>query len=337
MFRFKQSCILLTFLSCLFSSTFAFSDDRNFTVTLGGDRGNSARIDLHSENKRVLESGFKIQLFNLTERDDVSDLVLYDKSAKEIKFRTKISYNGKSYIIGTSRPDLNFVVSSANEINGKLQLSFSAIDRAGKFIHSLDRDDFTVFDNNGRRLCFDLTNARQSLAAISIGIAIDISGSMESLERELNSAVNVFLKSLPIESYCSIVEFNHEFNSLHINQKCNNIRSFAISEISGGTSLFPALAQTYKHVKIKKDSAFRLVLVISDGATGSEGIKEAENEKKDTTTFINWLGTTTKNPELSKFANAEIFGSVGENGTLSEFFKSAGTSVNAQYFAKQCN
>lgn len=313
-------------------------DDRSFSISLMPTDRQNARFDLHTLNERAFRNDFRIQLFDASDRDALQNATIYTVDGREVAFRIGFPFNGETYILGTTQGDRTLIVSSVDEVDGKMQLTFSAVGRDGNFIQNLSRGEVMIFDSTGRQACFNFQQIKSSTVQMSVGVAIDVSGSMGGYEAELNRVVGAFMNEMPDQAYCSVIEFDHEYRVLvgdGAPRQCSRVRGFAIRSPGGGTSIFPALKKLYEMVAAQQ-SSLSLVLVVSDGASGNEQFHEALQAKGKTTTFVNWLGSYSKEYQLAQFADAEVFGAVGNNGTLTEFFAHAGSSLNNQFVATQC-
>ena len=314
------------------------TDDRGFSINLMPKDRENTRFDLHTLNERAFRNDFRIQLLDASDRDALQNATLYAADGREVAFRTGFSFNGETFILGTIHGNRTLIVSSVDEVDGKMQITFSAVGRDGKFIQKLSRGEVMIFDSKGRQACFNFQQIKASKVQMSVGVAIDVSGSMAGYETELNRVVGAFMNEMPDQAYCSVIEFDHEYRVLVGDggpKQCSRVRGFAIRSPGGGTSVFPAIKKLYEMVAAQQ-SGLNLVLVVSDGASGNEQFHEALQAKGKTTTFVNWLGNYSKDYPLAQFADAEVFGAVGKNGTLSEFFTHAGSSLNNQFVATQC-
>jgi len=314
------------------------TEDRGFSITLMPTDRQNTRFDLHALNERAFRNDFRIQLLDASDRDALQNATIYAADGRVVAFRTGVPFKGETFILGTTQGDRTLIVSSVDEPDGKMQVTFSAVDRNGKFIQNLSRGEVMIFDNKGRQSCFDFQQIKASSVQMSVGIAIDVSGSMGGYESELNRVIGLFMNQMPDQAYCSVIEFDHEYRVLvggGSPKRCSRVRGFAIRSPGGGTSIFPALKKLYEMVSAQ-NSGLNLVLVVSDGASGNEQLQEALQAKGKTTTFVNWLGHYSKTYSLAQFADAEVFGAVGKDGTLSEFFTHAGSSLRNQFVATQC-
>lgn len=314
------------------------TEDRDFSVDLSPDVQRNPRFDLHAMNRRAFQDDFRIQLLDVTDRNALQNATIYAADGREIAFRTGVRFEGETFILGTTQHGHTMVVSSVKDVNGRMQVTFSIVGSDGAFMQDINRDEVMLFDSNGRQTCFNFQPVKASQVQTSVGIAIDVSGSMGGYEDELNRAVRTFMNEMPEQAYCSVIEFNQDYRILVGStgfKRCSRVRGFSIRSPGGGTSIFPALEKLYKLVGAQQ-SDLNLVLVVSDGASDKERLQEALQAKGKTATFVNWLGNYSKDYALAEFADAEIFGAVGKDGTLSEFFTRAGASLRNQFVATQC-
>jgi len=280
-------------------------NDRSFKLKLGGNR--DTRFNFREMNALSLSRDFRVFVPIRTD-DDFQDVHLRTANGREVTFRTGVKFKDEEVVVlSDTLTGRQFIVSSTNIVDGKKQITFSAVDRQHRFITDLKREDIALFDKYGREMCFGLKGVR---------------------------GTNVpFLASMPFQANCTIYEFETEYNALVEQESCYQTKDrFSISAGGGGTAIYPALRKVYEDVK----GEIKVVLVVSDGASATVEYDEALKAKDDTTTLVNWLGSYSKDYPLADFADAEIFGSIEEDGTLPDFFNRASEALNAQYVVNEC-
>lgn len=305
------------------------------------DRDGGFTIDLNELNQRSYSFDFHLQVPDLAGvTDDVAlqELDIKTRLGEIVHHRVRIDNGEKTFILGSLVEGQKVRVSSfANEDN-RPQITFSVTGGNSRGTGELNRDEMVVFDD-GREECFDFVRAHKADVDVSVGIAIDISGSMGGYEQLLNQSIQAFSKSVDSNAICSVIEFNHEYdivvggNGKHAS--CRDLRNFKVTKPNGGTTAFPAIQKTYELVQ-EQSSDIDLVLVVSDGVSDNAGLDAALSRKMGTTTFVNWLGNYNKNYPLAKFADAEIFGAFEQNSSLPDFFDAAGKTISGQFVAKPC-
>lgn len=319
-----------------------FKEERDLNVNLTSNR-DTVQVNLYELNQSALREDFQIRMINTQDDKELQNAIIHDRNGKAINFRIAIRHNEKEYILGTTHSERSLIVSSISVVNRHTQITFSAVDRNGDFVSDISRDEVSIFDNSGRQQCFDFDKASSSNAnvATSVGIAIDISGSMGGFENQINASINKFLGKMPQNAYCSIIEFDHAQNILMggtgQKQLCNSLSNFNIRSPGGGTNIYPALNTIYDLVG-EQNSPINMVLVVSDGASQEDQneLNTALQKKSDIPTFVNWLGHYNADYALAQFADAAVFGSISQDGALPDFFEKAGASVGNQFVARSC-
>lgn len=339
--KYLLASIAVLFLAQAATAQFIDTDtESDFSLDLG-NRDGGFTIDLNALNKRSYSFDFHIQVPDLegvTDDQALQDLEISTRLGQTVHHRVLIEGSDKEYILGSLVDGRKVRVSSFNEENDIPQIAFSVTDENQRRLSNIEDDEFVVFDN-GRQECFNFQRAYEADLDVSVGIAIDISGSMSGFENLLNRSVQTFAKSVDSNAVCSVVEFNHEYEVVvggdNQRVRCDALGNFQISQITGGTTAFPAIERVYDLVQQQK-SDLELVLVISDGVSNSTGFADALSRKSDTTTFVNWLGNYRKDYPLADFADAEIFGSFEQNASLPDFFDAASQTISGQFVARPC-
>jgi uncharacterized protein YegL len=320
-----------------FAASFAYSQEIEIENEEGGfelslDRREDFEINLHELNERAFSYDFHIQIPDYS-GSSLDEVEIYSRDGRLVYDRVGFENEGFEYVIGSLEEGHNIHISATDP-----HITFSLIDEHQNRLNQVEDDDLAIFVN-GRQECYRYQHSSVVNVTSSVGIAIDISGSMSGYENEINQSVQSFLDALDDSAFCTIVEFNHDYRILHggegQKQICKNIRNFSISGISGGTTAFPALEKTYELVQ-EQSSQLELVLVVSDGISDEDRLDKALRQKGDTTTYVNWLGYYNEHYPLARFADAEIFGAVQQDGTLEKFFGVAGQSISGQFAATPC-
>jgi Ca-activated chloride channel homolog len=155
------------------------------------------------------------------------------------------------------------------EVN-RVGILFSVLDRKGRFVTDLTKDDFEILDNKRPQPIVDF--AAESNLPLRLGILIDTSNSIrERFHFELEAASD-FVKSVmrSKEDKATIVAFdtNVQFVS-DLSDNPDRLEK-AIRDLrpGGGTALFDAIFKTCKE-KLTQDTPSykyrRIIVVVSDG------------------------------------------------------------------------
>ena len=144
-----------------------------------------------------------------------------------------------------------------------VQLSVSVLDKEGRAVEGLRKDDFHVFEGGVQQ---ELSLFRHEDIPLSVGLAIDNSGSMHNKRERVNSAALTFARESNPEDETFIVNFD---DSVYLEQEfTGNINDLinALSKLDtrGETALYDAVYLSSEHLgQGKKDK--KAILLITDG------------------------------------------------------------------------
>jgi Ca-activated chloride channel family protein len=168
---------------------------------------------------------------------------------------------GGTDLSGQNQPDEFRFRSGVDLVN----VTATVVDRNGRFVPGLNREDFIVYEENQLQEVTHFSNER---VPVSLGIVLDVSGSMvgEKLSSALDAVDRFLTKLLSPEDEIFLYTFNNQPNLLQdwTTDRQRLSRSIRRVSASGGTAMLDALAesvplaQTGQHRK-------RAVLLISDG------------------------------------------------------------------------
>jgi Ca-activated chloride channel family protein len=178
--------------------------------------------------------------------------------------------------------------SNIEEVN-RVILWISATDKKGEFITDLDRDEFTIFENDKEQRIIDFYAETR---AITMAILIDTSGSMRDKIREVHDAAGAFVDTIRDIDNALIIDFDD--NVFLIQDLTNDHEALkeaiTSTEPLGATSLFDALHAAYR--KIGQIDGRKAVILLSDGEDTSSqfGFKRVLNEAKTNNTIVYTIG-----------------------------------------------
>ena len=142
-------------------------------------------------------------------------------------------------------------------------LHATVIDDKQRIITSLDKSDFTVYEDNHPQT---ITSFRHEDIPVAMCIVIDNSGSMREKRQKVNAAaLNLVRSSNPEDQVC-VVNFNDEFwldqdFTSNIGKLKEGLEKI---EARGGTALYDAVIATAKQLKSAKLEK-RIIFVVTDG------------------------------------------------------------------------
>ncbi|MGA7449377.1 MAG: VWA domain-containing protein [Terriglobales bacterium] len=143
-------------------------------------------------------------------------------------------------------------------------LHATVIDDKQRIVTTLDKDNFSVFENGHPQT---ITSFRHEDIPVAMGIVVDNSGSMREKRAKVNAAaLNLVRSSNPEDEVC-IVNFNDEY---YLDQDFTaNIKKLKEGlekiEARGGTALYDAVVATAEHLKKDAKLEKKVIFVVTDG------------------------------------------------------------------------
>ncbi len=146
-----------------------------------------------------------------------------------------------------------------------VQLNVGVVDKQGRSIINLSRNDFVVYEDGVRRpiLSFEPTQAPFSLVML-----LDMSGSTVTFRQQIRAAAMRFLDALTPEDRVSVVEFNGKgVKSLQGFTTDRQRAAYVINELANGageTMLFDGLRFSVKELA-REGKRRKAIVVLTDG------------------------------------------------------------------------
>jgi VWFA-related protein len=173
-----------------------------------------------------------------------------------------------------------------------VQLPISVLDKEGRPVNGLTKDNFQVFEDNTQQ---QIKLFKHEDIPLSLGLVIDNSGSMRNKRERVNSSALAFVRESNPEDETFIVNFD---DSAYLEQDFTGSIGDLIDALDnldtrGETALYDAVYLSVDHVKAgKKDK--KAILLISDGEDnvskyGFNKVIEALRESKVTVYAIGLL------------------------------------------------
>lgn len=134
---------------------------------------------------------------------------------------------------------------------------------SGSSVTDLRKENFALYEDGVER---PISHFAIDEAPVSVGVLLDVSGSMKNKIREAGAAASSFLKSSNAEDEFFLVEFNERARlRVPFTRDWRGIEAFiARAKPFGLTSLFDALHMALGQMKQAKNSR-RAVVILSDG------------------------------------------------------------------------
>lgn len=193
----------------------------------------------------------------------------------------------------TSVDDVHIVPREANRDSGSVQIAenslpliksdvklvlvpVSVTDSNERFVTGLSQDNFKIFDNNKLQ---KIQNFSMEDAPVSLGIILDMSGSMGDKVERIRDAVNQFCEEAnPQDEFFMVVFADEPRLAVDFTVNTNEVeKELLFTQPKGRTSLLDAIymgLHKMKHAKYGK----KALLIISDG--GDNHSRYGENEIK---------------------------------------------------------
>lgn len=174
-------------------------------------------------------------------------------------------------------------------------LHATVLDDKDRFVTSLDRGNFTVFENGQPQ---KITSFRHEDIPVAVGVVIDNSGSMRDKRPAVNQAALNFVKaSNPKDEVC-VVNFNDEYYlDQDFTASIPKLKD-ALERIEsrGGTALYDAVVATADHLKKNARLEKKVILVVTDGEDNAsresleQAIRRLQAENGPTVYTVGILG-----------------------------------------------
>jgi Ca-activated chloride channel homolog len=147
-----------------------------------------------------------------------------------------------------------------------VQLNIGVVDRQGRAITSLSRNDFSVYEDGVKQsiLYFEPTSAPFSLV-----LMLDTSGSTVNFRQQLKQAAWRFLDALAPEDRVEVIQFNAKVKTLSSFSTDRKKTAYAIelAEGAGETHFYEALKQALRDLEREGQAGQRrkAIVVLTDG------------------------------------------------------------------------
>jgi VWFA-related protein len=145
-----------------------------------------------------------------------------------------------------------------------VQLNVGVVDRQGKTVKYLSRDDFSVYEDGVKR---PITHFEPTEAPFSLVMLLDVSGSTVTFRQQLKLAAFRFLDALAPEDRVSVVAFNAKVKTLvgfSTDRKKINY-AIQIADGAGETHLYDALKYGLKELTSEGKQRRKAIVVLTDG------------------------------------------------------------------------
>ena len=145
-----------------------------------------------------------------------------------------------------------------------VQLNIGVVDRQGRAITSLSRNDFTVYEDGVKQT---IQGFEPTEAPFSLVILLDMSGSTVNFRQQLKSAAFRFLDALAPEDRVAVVAFNARVKQLapFSTDRKKTAYAIQIAEGAGETHFYDALKQGLNQLRTEGKQRRKAIVVLTDG------------------------------------------------------------------------
>jgi Ca-activated chloride channel homolog len=172
------------------------------------------------------------------------------------------------------RPDNQTPGLEAIKINTELvSLDVTVIDQKNNPVYSLNKEDFTVFEDKVPQV---ISSVNREEVPLSFGLVIDTSGSMRSKYYAVADAARYLIREMRPNDECFLSQFKNEPQLIKgfTGNKRELEESLDELYISGGTALLDAIIATSDYAKKNGHQRRKALVVISDGLENNSEAKE---------------------------------------------------------------
>jgi VWFA-related protein len=177
---------------------------------------------------------------------------------------------------GAAKPETNETLPSFRADSNLVLIPVSVTDTLNRFVLGLRKQDFHLFDDGVEQSIAHLSGEDVPL---SVGLAFDISGSMDYKLTTSREAAKLFLKALNPEDEAFLVEFNDTVKLSSAFSTGGQQIGTALDNVQPGglTALLDAVKFSFSEMKNAKN-ARKAILVISDGGDNHSTYTAAQIE-----------------------------------------------------------
>ncbi len=144
-----------------------------------------------------------------------------------------------------------------------VQLNVGVVDRQGRAVTSLSRNDFAVFEDGVKQ---SIASFEPAYAPFSLVLLLDMSGSTVSFRPQLKLATTRFLDALAPDDRVAVVQFNARIKKLtdFSTDRQKTAYAIQIADGAGDTHFYEALKYALKELE-KEGKRRKAIVVLTDG------------------------------------------------------------------------
>lgn len=185
---------------------------------------------------------------------------LFIKTSRLVLAVSALAVIYSSTAIITPAQDVDDVVRTTVSL---VQLNIGVVDRQGRAVTSLSRNDFAVYEDGVKQ---SIASFEPAYAPFSVVLLLDMSGSTVSFRPQLKLATTRFLDALAPDDRVSVVQFNARIKKLtdFSTNRQQTAYAIQIADGAGETHLYEALKFALKELE-KEGKRRKAIVVLTDG------------------------------------------------------------------------
>ena len=220
---------------------------------------------------------------------------------------------------------------STNQDNGtfvirkdvdEVLLHATVVDDKGRIVTSLNKNDFTVFEDGKPQT---IISFHHEDIPVAMGVLIDNSGSMREKRAKVNQAALNLVRSSNPQDEVFVVNFNDEY---YLDQDFTNDllklkEALEKIDAKGGTALYEAVVASADHLKRDAKLERKVLFVVTDGEDNAsresleQAVKQLQEENSPSVYAIGILGDE-EHPKRARRALEIIAQRTGGLGIFSQ-------------------
>ncbi len=156
-----------------------------------------------------------------------------------------------------------------------VQLDVKVIDQAGRPVFDLGKTDFAIYEDKVKQ---EIESVSREEVPVSMGLAIDTSGSMRAKLRTVSEAALDLIKQMRPNDEIFLAQFKTETELVRGFTSDQRELQSGLGDlyISGGTALLDAIIATADYAQEKGRRRRKAIVVITDGLDQNSSKKEKE-------------------------------------------------------------
>ena len=167
---------------------------------------------------------------------------------------------GSATLVHAQDPDIPTITTDVSLV----QLNVGVVDRQGRAVTSLSRNDFVVYEDGIKQ---SIQHFDPADTPFSLVLLLDMSGSTVNFRQQLKLASTRFLDALAPDDRVAVIQFNAKVKSLSGFSTDRNKTAYAINNLAEGageTYFYTALKYALRELE-KEGKRRKAIVVLTDG------------------------------------------------------------------------